>query len=296
MESSKVSFSVGKIASLNAEPGKSQTIYLDGKTPHLGLRVTQSGNKAFIFETWFNGKTLRMTIGSANSWSIAQAQAEARRLKVLTDQGIDPRQQREELKAKALANHLRGVSALDIWDEYLKVKKSSWGDRHYLDHVDMVRIGGDKITRGRRSGDSPVKQPGILRCLLSTPLNQISRDLIKSWLDLESMKRPARARIALSALKAFMTWAGDQTQYKGLVDVTCCDRLARGLPAKKAKNDCLQLIKLSGQSQYTSDIASDVWDHFLTGEQKNTSYKLFTLGNFSVINNCVTWLKFNIPS
>ncbi len=245
MESTKISLSVSKIAQLSAEDGKSQTIYWDAKTPNLGLRLTQSGNKAFIFETWFNGKTLRMTIGGVNSWSISQAQAEARRLKVLTDQGIDPREQREELKAKSLANQLRGSSALDIWDEYLKVKKASWGDRHYQDHIDMVRVGGDVITRGRKSGDSLIKLPGILRGLLSNPLNKISRDSVATWLGVESQKRPARARIALSALKAFITWAGDQTKYKGLVDVTCCDRLARELPAKKAKNDCLQVEQLA---------------------------------------------------
>ena len=245
MESTKISLSVSKIAQLCAEDGKSQTIYWDAKTPNLGLRVTQSGNKAFIFETWFNGKTLRMTIGGVNSWSISQAQAEARRLKVLTDQGIDPREQREELKAKSLANQLRDLSALDIWDEYLNVKKASWGDRHYQDHIDMVRVGGDVITRGRKSGDSLIKLPGILRGLLSNPLNKISRDSVATWLGVESQKRPARARIALSALKAFITWAGDQTKYKGLVDVTCCDRLARELPAKKAKNDCLQVEQLA---------------------------------------------------
>jgi integrase len=109
----------------------------------------------------------------------------------------------------------------------------------------MVRVGGDVITRGRKSGDSLIKLPGILRGLLSNPLNKISRDSVATWLGVESQKRPARARIALSALKAFITWAGDQTKYKGLVDVTCCDRLARELPAKKAKNDCLQVEQLA---------------------------------------------------
>lgn len=274
MESAKISFSVNKIASLKAEPGKSQTIYLDAKTPNLGIRVTQSGNKAFIFETWFNGKTLRMTIGGVNSWSISQAQAEARRLKVLTDQGIDPRLQREELRAKTLASQLRGVSALDVWVEYLEVKKSSWGDRHYQDHVDMVRIGGEVITRGRKSGDSLVKQPGILRGLLSTPLDNISRDLVSAWLGVESVKRPARARIALSALKAFITWAGDQTKYKELVDTTACDRLARGLPAKKAKNDCLQVEQLALWFSAVQKINNPVLSAYLqilliTGARRN---------------------------
>jgi hypothetical protein len=73
---------------LECEPGKSQTIYWDSRTPNFGVRVTPTGNKAFIFETFFNGKTLRITIGDVNVWAIDKAQSEARRLKVLTDQGI----------------------------------------------------------------------------------------------------------------------------------------------------------------------------------------------------------------
>lgn len=274
MEAAKISFTVNKISSLRAEPGKSQTIYLDAKTPNLGLRVTQTGNRAFIFETWFNGKTLRMTIGGVNSWSIAQAQAEARRLKVLTDQGVDPREQREELKARALANQLKGVSALDIWDEYLNAKSSMWGARHYQDHVDMVRRGGQVITRGRKSGSSSLKAPGILRELLSKPLPKISRDLVVAWLNVESVKRPARARIALSALKAFLTWTGDQSKYKCLVDTTACDRLARSLPAKKAKNDCLQVEQLTLWFGAVKKIANPVLSAYLqilliTGARRN---------------------------
>ena len=101
-----------------------------------------------------------MTIGSVSSWSIPQAQAEARRLKVLTDQGIDPREQREALKAKSMANQLMAVPAIAIWDEYTNAKKPKWGDRHYQDHLEMVRQGGDLIARGRKTGDSNVKQPG----------------------------------------------------------------------------------------------------------------------------------------
>lgn len=274
MQATKNNFSVNKIAALKAEPGRSQTIFWDVKTPNLGVRVTQSGNKAFIFETWFNGKTLRMTIGGVNSWSIAQAQAEARRLKVLTDQGIDPREQRAELRERSIANQLKAVPALDIWEEYLKAKKKSWGARHYQDHVEMVRKGGEPINRGRKSGDSNIKQPGILRSVLLKPLSKITRDEVYAWVRLESTKRPARTRIALSALKAFLTWSGDQTKYKGLADITSCDRLARELPAKRAKNDCLQVEQLALWFDAVKKMSNPVLSAYLqilllTGARRN---------------------------
>jgi hypothetical protein len=82
----KIGFTSGRISTLVCKTGQDQTMYRDAKTPCLGLRITKSGVKSFIFETWFNGKSLRSTIGDASTWSIAQAQTEARRLKVLTDQ------------------------------------------------------------------------------------------------------------------------------------------------------------------------------------------------------------------
>ena len=85
-------FTAARIAGFQCAPGKKQTIFWDGKTPGLGLRATAAGSKAFIFETSLNSKTIRMTIGDPRNWAIGDAQAEASRLKVMTDQGIDPRQ------------------------------------------------------------------------------------------------------------------------------------------------------------------------------------------------------------
>ena len=88
----KENFTATRVADLKCTPGKKQSIYWDGKTPGLGLRVTAAGSKAYIFETRLNGKTVRMTIGDPRTWGIGDAQAEAARLKAMTDQGIDPRQ------------------------------------------------------------------------------------------------------------------------------------------------------------------------------------------------------------
>lgn len=100
--SKRENFTAGRIAAYKCEPGKTQRIYWDGKTPGLGLRVTPAGIKSLIFETRLNGKTLRMTIGDVRTWAIDEAQQEATRLKAMTDQGDDPRQVKAE-KAAALA-------------------------------------------------------------------------------------------------------------------------------------------------------------------------------------------------
>lgn len=97
-------FTAGRVAGYQCESGKQQTIYRDAKTPGLALRVTASGARSFIFETKLYGKNIRLTIGDVRTWDVGKAQAEATRLKALTDQGIDPRDiAREKAEAKAAA-------------------------------------------------------------------------------------------------------------------------------------------------------------------------------------------------
>ena len=270
----KISFTTTRISALVCEPGKSQTIYWDSKTPNFGLRVTPSGSKSFIFETTFNDKTLRITIGDVKTWAIDKAQSEARRLKVLTYQGIDPREQKAELKAKAMALQLIGVEGLEVWKEYILDRKDHWGARHLFDHNDMVKVGGGKFSRGVRPGQSKIRQPGILVSLLSQPINEISREKVAIWLKREVLKRPTRTRLALSLLKAFMTWASDQAKYKALVDANACERLSRELPSKKAKDDCLQREQLTlwftGVKQTKNPVISSYLQILLlTGARRN---------------------------
>ena len=240
----KIPFTSLRLNSLKCPPGNTQVIYWDSKTSNLGLRVTKSQNKSYVFETWFNGKSLRTTIGDVHTWNIAAAQAEARRLKVLIDQGIDPRVEKADLKAAIEAKRLKAVLALDVWQEYVKDRSTKWGARHLADHHEMVREGGEAITRGRRVGMRLVKEQGMLRELLSVPLPEINRDRVALWLKKESAKRPTRTRLALAQLRAFVAWAGDHPNYRVLVHANACERLSRELPSPTAKDDCLQKEQL----------------------------------------------------
>lgn len=70
-------FTSSRVDSFKCAEGRQQSIFWDGKTPGLGLRVTAAGSKSYIFEATINGKTIRMTIGDIRTWSISQAQAKA---------------------------------------------------------------------------------------------------------------------------------------------------------------------------------------------------------------------------
>ena len=244
METQKINLTSTFVQLAACPNGKNQMFYRDSKTQGLGLRVTQNGVKSFVFETWFNDRSLRVTIGDVSTWTISKAQSEARRLKVLSDQGIDIRKQRAEQKSLAIAEGYRGVTGLVAWNEYILARKHKWGVRHLSEHLDMVREGGGLIKQGLRNGQSNIKSAGILRKLLSQPIKQIDREKVEDWLKSEVDARPARVRIALSALKAFFTWMGDQPEYKSLIHSDACDRLSKELPPKNAKDDCLQKEQL----------------------------------------------------
>jgi hypothetical protein len=123
----KSNFTAGRVGKFSCEAGKHQSIFWDAKTPGLGLRVTRNGAKSFIFESRLHGKTLRLTIGDQRTWDIGTAQEEATRLKRLVDQGIDPREELAERRAKAEAARVKKdqkkILVDDAWTAYIEHHK-----------------------------------------------------------------------------------------------------------------------------------------------------------------------------
>lgn len=235
---SKFNFSNKRLERLSS-PIKGQVIFWDAKTPGLGIRITKNGVKSFILQNRLNSKSIRLTIGYFGTWDIPEAQAEARRLAVLIDRGIDPRT--ENVKNKISQEK----TALIIWHEYVKQRQARWSDRYYLDHLDMARNGGEIITRGLRPNQSNIKEIGFLRPLLNLPLAQITRERMLVWIEGGRITRPLKTRLALAMFKAFIRWAGDHPKYKTLIiDKTFCERLNQELPAPAARRDCLQKEQL----------------------------------------------------
>lgn len=100
--------------------GNAQAFLWDAGCPGLAIRVTVTGNKAFIFQTKLFGKTIRRTIGSVKVWDIEGARAEAHRLRAMIHRGTDPRDEKAEHKAaakakKAVMRRPARVKAIDEW-------------------------------------------------------------------------------------------------------------------------------------------------------------------------------------
>jgi hypothetical protein len=198
-------FTADRVAKFQCEPGKQQTIYWDGKDPGLGLRMTATGAKSYIFEAWMHGKSLRITIGNVLTWIVVKAQARATELKALTDQGIDPRQQAAEKLATVDATRAdakrKVLLFLDAWAAYIADRCHKWSPRHLADHETLTYRGGDK----RKRGDG-LRQPGPLAALMDCKLPEVDTDRVKAWLKIEAERRPTQARLAYNRLRAFLNW------------------------------------------------------------------------------------------
>jgi integrase len=247
-------FTADRVAGFKCEPSKQQSIFWDGKTPGLGVRVTAAGSKSYIFETKLNGKTIRMTIGDSRTWGIGKAQAEASRLKVMTDQGINPRdveaaaQAAKEAEAAAQREQetREMVTVAEAWQVYVAERSAAkidgkpvWGDRHKAHHAYFVQAGGVKRKRGTRPGESKKTRPGVLMPLMTMRLAALDADAVAAWLDKETKQAPTTAAQAFRALRAFLTWCAKYETYSAIVQAGACqsDEVKNRVPSPKIKRD-----------------------------------------------------------
>lgn len=238
MAKQRENLTVGRIQAFSCEPGRQQTIYMDARTPGLGVRVTASGAKSFIFETSLNGKTIRITIGDVRTWTIPQAQARATALKAQTDSGIDPRAvlaaAREQDSADALAKSQeservarQSIRLMDVWPIYVQdrmdTRQDGWSVHHLRAHSQAIQDAGAPTKRG---GGKTVAGP--LASLKAHRLIDIDRNVLEKWSKVEGKARPSSARLAMRLLKACMNWCANHPDYADLVDL-------RGVESKRAR-------------------------------------------------------------
>ena len=197
----KIAFTAGRVKDFKCLPDKKQGFLWDLTAPGLGLRATPAGRPAYVFQSVYQGKDVRLTIGSPAVWSIPDAQAKARELQRLIDEGHDPRGlKRDALAAQAekqAAAAAHAVTVGEAWERYLTERRPFWGELNYRDHVKMAQAGG--VLRERLPGVKTI--PGPLAKLLPLRLTDLTASTIEAWAAKEAKDRPARPR-ALSFANA----------------------------------------------------------------------------------------------
>lgn len=234
----KVSFTVGRVNKFICPPGKQQAFLWDSDSPGLGLRKTPTGKPAFVFQGLYNGRYIRITIGSPTAWPIPEAQAKAREYQRLIDEGIDPREQKRGALARAEQQQTKqkaeAVTFGQAWNEYTAARAPHWGEHHKADHLKQIREPGtDKAGKPTPAGP--------LHFFINMRLVDLTPGLVKEWAEHEGRERPTQARLGHRLLKAFLTWCANQKKYQGVISSNPAkNKEAREkLGTSRAKTDAL---------------------------------------------------------
>jgi integrase len=253
----KIAFTAGRVDGFKCPATKVQAFLWDATVPGLALRATPAGHPSYVFQSRYQDKTIRLTIGSPKVWSIPQAQEKARELQRMIDEGRDPRNLKRDaladnnaqLAAAAAKIQAAKVAALtvgEVWTDYLEKRRPFWGDLHYRDHVDKAKAGG--LPSGRRGGGKKLTQPGPLAALMPLALKELDQTTIEAWAINESKTRQTSARLALRLLGVFLTWCSEQHEYANLLPAKNPAKTKKSrevLGKGKKKRDALQREQLA---------------------------------------------------
>lgn len=261
----------GLVAALRCPAGRQQAFLRDAKAPGLRVRVTAAGAKAYVFESKVGGRTLRQTIGAVEAWTIEGARMKANELRVLVDQDTDPRELRRQqaeaqeravaeaqaqAAAEAQAQAARALTVGAVWQRYIAERWPHWGTRSRADHASMTDTGG----RARKRLQGEVTKPGPLAPLMAMRLIDLNVQAVEAWAAAEAKTRPARVRLALRLLKAFLRWAAAERDLSDKVDPAAASaKKAREAAGKaKPKDDVLEKGQLSAWFEKVRGIANPV--------------------------------------
>ena len=229
-------------------PGKPFVLVKDAEKKGLRLRVTAAGGKHWQFETRVKGRLFTRALGEWPTISIADARAEAHRLRGLTEQGVDPRigeaekaaQLAKTVKREAEEAAAHSIIVGDVWEQYLAEgkpkRKDGWKPRYLADLRGMTSPGGVKKKRG-----AGLTKPGPLFPLMCQPLASLDEDVLQLWFERESLRGRYQATRALMMFRGFLRWCSGRPEYRRLVnrDAGRSAAIMENLPPNARRTDVL---------------------------------------------------------
>ena len=254
----KIAFTAARVSGFKCPSDKKQAFLWDATAPGLGLRATPAGKPAYVFQSVYQGKDIRITIGSPTAWRIPEAQAKARELQRLIDEGKDPRDLKRDAlaaqaekqaaaAAKAEADKAAALTVGDLWPLYLEngkpKRKDAWKPRYRADLEAMAVPGGEKKKRGQG-----LTRPGPLYPLLALPLAGVNEDTLKNWYDREAVSGKHQAARALMMFRGFLRWCAARPEYRSLTDRDAgkAAAIVESLPQNTLRTDALEAAQVPG--------------------------------------------------
>lgn len=254
----------GLLARAACPDGLPFVLLKDAEKKGLRLRITKAKGKHWQFETRVNGKLFTRALGEWPTVGILEAQAEAHRLRGLTDKGIDPRELEQKqaddlaavvaaaaakVEAAEIASKVAALTVGEIWAQYMEEgapkKREAWKPRYRADLEAMAAPGGVKKVRGKG-----VTRQGPIFPLLAMPLVQVNEDTLQDWHAKEAKAGRHQAARAFMMFRGFLRWASTKKEYRDMTDrdagraAAILDRLP-SIKANKRK-DHLEVAQLPG--------------------------------------------------
>lgn len=204
------------------------------------------------------------------TWSIKDAQAEARRLQTLIDAGTDPRQikaekianaerVKEQAKAEAIRNSILVQYA---WNEYVAKKSPRWSRHHITDHTRVSAPGGQEKKRGTGS-----TVQGVLYPLLQMRMIDINAEVLENWQVQEAGTRATSARHGFILFRTFWNWCAEQKAYQLIIDQQAINKAVRDVVPRAGtkKADVLQRAHMKDWFEAIRSLSNPVISAYLQG-------------------------------
>jgi integrase len=265
-----------KVAGFTCPADRAQAFLWDSTAPGLALRATPAGKPAYIFQSRFRGKTLRVTIGSPDVWPLESCdmvdpagkpvrrmgvREKARELQAMIDAGRDPREVKAETiaadVAKRTAEVADVVTVADVWPRYMTEgkpkRKAAWKPRYVADLKKAALPGGEPKKRGKGK-----TKPGHLAALMPLRLASIDQDTIRDWYAKEAKTAPIQAARAVAMFSGFLGWCATKKDLRALVnkDAARASELGDVLPGVNKRRDALEIDQLPAWFAATDKLQS----------------------------------------
>lgn len=187
-------------------PEKGDVFYWCKDTPGFGVRVSATGDRAYIMERRVDGKTTRRTLGKAAGAKAISSDA-ARKLKITVSGELQTGIDRLEIKrAEHKVEKLDGITLAVALTEYINGKRRgkdglALKERTKHDYMGMVAAGGT-------AKDGKPFADGALHTLANKSLTKITADDMRRAYATAEAKSKRQAVYAMQVLRAVLNWHG----------------------------------------------------------------------------------------
>lgn len=187
-------------------PSSGYELHWCPKTPGFGVRISATGDRAYVAERRVDGRSVRRTLGKAIGAKAISVDA-ARHLQIAVSSELQTGVDRAEVKREQRKQEKQeSVTLADAVAAYVKGKRRgkdglALKERTKADYLAMVDAGGTRQT-GEPFADGP------LFSLASKSIYRITADDMRKVYDTAAVRSKRRAIYAMQVLRAVLNWHG----------------------------------------------------------------------------------------